>query len=531
MSCVSSDPIAPAAGTFVLLPGRHHCVTRFQVDYLRGLLEGTVPCDDGAAAGDGAQVVWAVTSASHAHTRRNPISGPRRVGLLERVSAVEGLSSLVVTIPDVPAHPRFAQLVLTTAATELGVELTVENTVVACSTPAVAAEYAGLGYRIASVEAARTPHAPRPWDVVERCAAGDPTWEQLAHPETISYWHRYGCVETVRTLFADPVVSDEGDLTGTRDYDTYAASFETASDRKWEIVGPHLRPGRVLDIGCATGGLLAKAAADPVFFESDLFGVDIARPLLAEAEHKKQAGVFANPNIWFIRANVLSTAVMPDRSVDSTVTVALTHEISSYGAGRQDVDTFARRIYAHTRPGGVWVNSDVMGPADPDRLVRLHLRSDGTPSPEARTDLDNLDPAQVKDFLEGLAPAGRMVQFAFDFPRLSGAPWCGTPVGDPAAGVWEVSLRTAMEFMTRKDYTDNWLSECHERFCDLSYADWERLLGEAGFTLDGASGPVRNEWLVEHRFDPDAELFDLVGRRVAWPDTHVLTIARRTTAE
>lgn len=517
-----------SAYSYVLLPGRHHCVTRFQASYLRALLEsGTDGGETFPMAAD-ATVVWAITSASHAHTRRNPVSGARRQGLVERVSAVEGLPSLVVTVPDVAAHPRFAELVLTTATTELGVDLSPATTIVACSTPTVAAEYERLGYRVARVEDSCTPSATRPWDVVELCAAGDPAWRELAHPETVSYWDRYGCADTIRDLFADPVVSAEGDLTGTRDYRSYAASFEQASDRKWDIVGPHLRPGRIVDIGCATGGLLEKAAADPLYFESDLFGVDVARPLLAEAEHKKEAGAFANPNIWFLQANVLTAAVMPERSVDSTVSVALTHEIVSYGDGRADLETFARRIYAHTRPGGVWVNSDVVGPTDPDQVVRLHLSTEGGSLAQARTDLDDVSREEVEAFLVSLSTSALMTQFAHDFCRLSGTVWSGTQLRD---GVWELPLRLAMEFMTRKDYPGNWLSECHERFCDLSYADWVDLLTAAGFTLAGASGAVRNEWLVANRFDPCAELFDLAGRRLAWPDTHVLTVATRATAE
>jgi SAM-dependent methyltransferase len=517
------------ATTYVLFPGRHHGVTRFQVDYLRDLLAGREPCTDGSSLdpADDAQVVWAVTSASHVRTRRNPVSGPRRVGLIERVSAVESLPSLVVTVPDVPPHPRFAQLVVTSAATDLGVALSPDNTVVACSTPTVAAEYAALGFRIAAVEASRDPAVARPWDLVEACAEGDEAWTAIAHPETTAYWRRYGCDRTIRELFTDPTVSDEGDLTETRDYRTYASAFETASERKWDIVGAHLQPGRVVDIGCATGGLLEKVAEAPAFFESDLFGVDVARPLLAEAEHKKASGVFRNPNVWFVHANVLTTDVMPPRSVDTTVTVALTHEICSYGAGRADLEVFARRIYEHSAAGGVWVNSDVLGPADGDRLVRLRLRADGTEPTSARTDLDDLPREEVRAVVEALSPAGRMVQFAHDFPRLSGAAWSGGPVD---ADTWELPLRLAMEFLTRKDYTDNWLSECHERFCDLSYADWVDLLTGVGFTLDGASGPVRNEWLVEHRFDPDAGLTDLAGRSLRWPDTHVLTVARRATS-
>jgi hypothetical protein len=52
---------------YVLFPGRHHLLTRFQADYLHRL-----------AADSAATIVWAVTSANHDNTRRNPVPYHRR---------------------------------------------------------------------------------------------------------------------------------------------------------------------------------------------------------------------------------------------------------------------------------------------------------------------------------------------------------------------------------------------------------------------------------------------------------------------
>lgn len=544
-------PVAPHRGRVhrtaapvrrVLFPGRHHLVTRYQVDYLRALRAGLVRDLDGrrVRCAPDVEVVWVVTSANHSGTRRNPLPGNRREALVENVAVREGLPSVVVPVPDVAPHPRFAALVLTSVATATGAEPTPEDTVVACSTPAVIDAYRGLGFRVAGVELdGDGPGGPgadgevvaRPWDVVELLAARDERWQDLAHPAVPGFYARYGLVGHVREIFADPVVSGDGDLTTTRDYRTYAAAFEEASARKWAQVAPHVRPGRVVDIGCATGGLLEHAAREPRLHESDLFGVDVARHLVAEAEHKKAQGVFANPNVWFVQANILARSVMPDASVDTTLTVALTHEVSSYGDGVADVETFARRVRAHTRPGGVWVNADVCGPAEPDRAVVLTLRTDdGAPAAGdgplgARTDLDDLAREDVASYVGGLSTDARLAQFAHDFPRSSGAAFAPERTGP---GRWRLTLREAMEFLTRKDYVDNWLSEAHERFCDLSGPGWASLLEDAGFVLEPGSGAWRNDWLVEHAFAPVAALHDAAtGERVDWPDTHVLTVARR----
>ena len=513
----------------VLLPGRHHLVTRFQVEYLRRLLAGEERDAEGRpiTCAPDAVVVWAVTSATHSGTRRNPVPAHRREAMVEAVSAAAGLRSLVAPVPDVVPSPRFAHTVLASVEVTLGRRLGPADTVVACSTDAVAALWSDLGFAVAPVEGlGAAPAAARPWDVLELLAADDDRWRDLAHPAAVELYDRYRLPAQIRLIHDDPTVSTEGDLTTTRDYRTYTAAFDDASDRKWAQVGPFVQPGRVVDLGCAAGGLLERAARDPRLVESDLFGVDVSRHLVAEAEHRQAQGVFANPNVFFAQRNLLRAPVFPEATVSTTLTVALTHEIASYGDGRADLELLARRIFEHTVPGGVWINSDVLGPDDGDRLVHLHL--DGGPGPGV-VDLAAMTPDAARAHVEALSPHGRLRQFARDFPALSGGAcdvrWVRA---DDDGAVAELPLRAAMEFLTTRDYVENWLSECHERFCDLAYEDWVGLLEGVGFVVDAGSAPWRNDWLVEHRLSVGARLADpATGEPVPWPSTHVLLVARR----
>lgn len=513
---------------YVLFPGRHHLLTRFQAQWLAQLLDGRGRDLDGVAieVEPATTIVWALTSANHTNTRRNPVPGHRREAAIERFSLLEGMRSVVVPVVDTAPTPRFADIVVKTVATATGADLTRENTVVACSTPAVGALYAELGFRVAGVELDADPAPARPWDVLELLVAGDDAWRDLAHRASVDVFDRYRLTEAVRMVCTDPIVGDEGSLTDTRAYGTYAASFESASDRKWEQVAPHVRPGRIVDIGCATGGLLKRAGAEPRLHESDLYGVEVARHLYAEAEHLKAQGAFPNPNTYFVQRNVLAPEpAFPARSIDTTLTIALTHEIISYGDGLADLRRLASAIYDQTRPGGVWINSDVSGPADPDRAVSLELATDdGIALDRARTDLDALDGAEVAGWVASLSTRSRFVQFAHDFARLARVDFPHEFVGDAA----RLRHADAMEFMTRKDYVDNWLSECHERFTTLSWDGWQQVARDAGFVVEAASHAWRNDWLVDHRFAGTAVLRDAgSGAALPWPDTHVLLVARR----
>jgi len=496
---------------YLLFPGRHHLLTRFQADYLSRL------------ADDGSTVVWAVTSANHENTRRNPVPYHRREAAIERFSVLAGLRSVVVPVFDTAATDRFAEVTLKNVAAATGLELTPAETVVACSTPEVAAMYERLGFPIAGVEAELEPPPARPWDVLLRLAADDPSWRGLAHPATIDVYERYQLDDLVRSVVNDPVVGDEGGLTATRDYRTYAEAFADAAQRKWAAVREHVRPGRIVDVGCGAGAVLELADQDPTLRESDLIGVEVARHLFEECVHKKAQGVFGNPNVFFYRRNVLGGAVFAPRSVDTTMTFALTHEIWSYGQQMASLRRFVQAIYDHTVPGGTWINSDVCGPDGRDRPVVLQLATtDGANPAQPRRDLAELSPDVAAAHLDTLSTRARLDQFAVDY-RF---PFDYRPVSGRPDAV-ELTLGAAMDFLTRKDYTDNWLSETQEQFCGLEYADWKALLADVGFEVDPASGPSRNDWIVTNRLAPVASLTTPAGTPLDWPVTHVLLVARR----
>jgi hypothetical protein len=120
----------------------------------------------------------------------------------------------------------------------------------------------------------------------------------------------------------------------------------------------------------------------------------------------------------------------------------------------------------------------------------------------------------------GLSTRAKLAQFAVDWQF----PFDYTVCED---GGVRLRLADAMDFLTRKDYADNWLSETHEQFCGMSWPDWLTLLAQAGFLLDPASYAWRNEWLVANRFAPVARLTTLAGEVLDWPVTHLVTVARR----
>lgn len=545
---------------YALFPGRHHLFTAYQAEYLGELLTKGVPDIQGETV-KARQVVIAITSGDHSHTRRNPVAGHRRVQLADRLLADHQLSGVVCLIADVPYTDRYVKYLIESVAHDDGPQLTPANCLIACSTPDLIKMFTHAGYTVAPVELAEDGsfHHTRPWEVLEGIVADqgiDGTHAQLMDAGSRELWGTYHLVQHVLEAHQDPLLSDDAEITQTRNYDAYRVAFDEGADRKWQQIRDLVKPGRIVDIGCGAGALLRQAAQDPRLVESDLFGIEATRPLFEECQHRKRLGAFANPNTFFHQRNFLSGAIFPDRSVDTTLTVALCHEIWSY-LGEDALYELVRRIYDQTRPGGVWINLDVLGPADPNRLAAIKMPVDDPHTAQVARhigfgrdtahllnaiDLDDIDPSQRQQYLDSLTPLQNWVQFCHDWApaahpqrRIDHEDWClfvpleGPVDATPQSISLEAPRWALMEWLTTKSYTDSWQSEMHESFTHYDFERWSNIIQEAGFRIAQGSQALRNEWLVENRFKTIGSWqAGMSGGSDDWPATHVLMVARRS---
>ena len=119
---------------------------------------------------------------------------------------------------------------------------------------------------------------------------------------------------------------------------------------------------------------------------------------------------------------------------------------------------------------------------------------------------------------------------ALDFRRDEGyrLPYASETID----GVVYVVLRLgdACEFLSKKDYLDNWRSEMHETFCFWSFAEWGAAVERAGLAVHPASHAFTNPWIVQHRYEGKARLYRRAGRGLApldWPVTNMVLAAEK----
>jgi SAM-dependent methyltransferase len=527
---------------YILFPGRHHLLTNFQHNYFQKILSAKQLTDINGKPfhfTTKKSIIWAVTSANHSNTRRNPIPANHREAAIERFGADLPAESFAYLIDDLGSTARFADHVIKSIEVQSRGQhlLAPSNTIVACSTPNVIDLYEKLGFRILPVELINRQTAAashrRPWDIVLALAAAGKKWAsnpiylQETHPASRHILEKYRLGDMIVEVHSDPLVGDEGDITETRDYNIYRQAFDEGAERKYALAKDHIVPGRIVDIGCATGSIVKQMSDDDNLRESDLYGIEVARPLYEYCLQRKHNGEFNNENVFFYQRNIMRDRLFPNNSVNTTTTFSLTHEIESYG-GRKSLLAFIKQVYDQTAPGGVFINVDVVAPDNPNDVILMKLnQQDGAPDDGRIFSADKQ--TDYTKYLDNLSTHGRFLRFARDFRHEEGEAINYRPVQIGHDNYFELSLADAAEFLTTKDYTDSWLSEMHERFCFWSFNDWKLALEKVGFSLLPESKAYRNEWIVKNRFKGKAQLYKQSPSltELDFPVTNVLLVAKK----
>ncbi|WP_143309512.1 class I SAM-dependent methyltransferase [Chitinophaga vietnamensis] len=527
---------------YLLIPGRHHLLTDFQFKYLNRLikcrLEGEndvygSPLDPQEIDG----VIFAVTSANHLGTKRNPVPFYLRAMIIQEFSNSLDVPAYVYGIDDVGVIPDFSDYTIKTIrhSSEGRHTLTPQNTLVICST-GVKDMYLARGFKVLPAEwdpATDSFVGPMPWDIV-KLVANTPHWRKspaildLMHPASFKVWSLYNVGEKVQHILKDPIIGTDGDLTATRDYSVYVKQMDDIAALKYKETAPYIQTGNIGDIGCAAGSWIKIATEDDRLHECDFYGIEVSRHLYDLCLQRRHNGEFSNPSVFFSQKNAVTGTVFEPGSMNTIHTSSLTHEIESYGS-REDLLAFIRHRYQELVPGGVWINRDVVGPENREETVLLWLNDqDGENSLPMPT---NTDTHQLAAYLGKLSTKALFERFAQDFRHHEGYRLPHEWVSIEGKTYCQLSMQDACEFLFKKDYHDNWLSEMHETFCFWNYNDWKAALEAAGFRLDNLSHAYRNEWIVKNRLEGKVQLFrpyeSSAPQPIPFPVSHMLLLARK----
>ncbi|HLK27034.1 MAG TPA: hypothetical protein VKT28_00530 [Puia sp.] len=525
---------------YLLIPGRHQLNTQFQFDYLSLLVSnGLKNAKDiyGKELNINEPVkaiIFAVTSANHSNTRRNPLPFYLRAISIEAMSKDLNIPVFIYGIDDVGSLQNFATYTLKRIRHESDgqFDCSPKNTLVICSTP-VLKLYEALGFSILPAElkdvSSFAHHTEMPWDIVEQIATSK-NWLQdnfiksKMHVASYEVWRKYHLGEKVQMLFQDSMISSDGDLTETRDYNVYVRQMDEIAEMKYKDTSSFIQPGRIGDIGCAVGSWMKLACKDERLRESDFYGIEVSRHLFEICRQRKENGEFENPFVFFSQKNAVTGQVFEPNSMNTIHTSSLTHEIESYGS-RNDLLQFIKNRYDELVPNGVWINRDVVGPYEKNKEIYLWLnKEDGS---NQNPFLQNTDRHELSKYLQSLSTHARFLRFAKDFRSHEGYQLSFENININNVDYLKLSLKDAAEYLSRKDYTDNWQSEMHETFCFWDFDEWKNHLLDAGFIIHPDSKVFVNEWIVSNRWKNKAVLFTLNNHQLIkhpYPETTMFLI-------
>ena len=534
--------------SYLLFPGRHLVNTRFQESYLRRVLStkpnelpGFIPGRNGLSEPP-TVIVFAITSANQENSRFNPIPFHVRAMGVDRFARElrQGLPFRfrVFGIPHYGHTKNFAEFTVKEIAyqSEQSIKLAPDNCLVLCSTPEVVRLYQELGFSIAPAEAGEPdPRPVTPIEITREIGTRGADWltgelvkSNLAESHKGLFGDLPEVPQRIARLYQDPLTNQDGSLTATRNYSSYARGMNEIIRLKYLDIRDGIKSGRIVDEGCADGALLAEISHE--YPDSDLFGIDLSAEFASRFLERQRAGEFGGAYVHFFHRNLLDQIFEPE-SIDTTICNSTLHELWSYGEGEKSVRGYLEEKFLQLRPGGRLIIRDVVGPDDCEQEVLLWCaNTDGK-----KTAPDELarHPGRETAWLQQLSTRSRFRLFAQDF--LAGRrSFPFTEVKHDARSVFRLSLRQAAEFLSKKDYTDNWKSEMNEEFCFWSYSKWKAVLAEIGFhvhenpnNIATGSRTYINPWIVQHRYDGHVEVMDSDGRQVPWPPTNMVLIAER----
>ncbi len=291
-------------------------------------------------------------------------------------------------------------------------------------------------------------------------------------------------------------------------YDRYLASMDTSMRQKVALTAAHLvTRGTVADMGMGSGtGSHALASLYPGLL---VVGVDINPEMVARARQRHPL-----PNLQFQQGDIAGRCFPPE-SLDGILDSSVLHHVTSFtgydpGAARRALESQVQQL----RPHGVLVVRDFVSPGQDQVILEL---------PD--TDGQGQEPSSC-------STAQLFRRFSTQFRPASDQPGFELVELEPSSQGWArfaTTHRLAAEFLLRKDYRADWDVEILEEYTYFTQAEFGRVFADLGLRLL-ASTPLRNPWIVSHRFEGRCRLAKPSGEPLDFPPTNFVIVGERVPA-
>ncbi len=479
-------------------------LTKFQNQYLQKIIQ------EGVNGQKIDEVIFAITSANHDNTRRNPIPLYLRALAIDKFSRDLNCRVSMYPIKDISITDKYAQFLISQIFHQSDKELTSKNTMLGCSTLPVISLFKKLGFKNYSFELLDEKEdkyrSLRPFEVIDLLIKDggqwknpNSSWRQWASEATQEIYDQYNLGDLIIELFRDSLLTEDADITETRNYDTYALGMDKVAPIKFQDIKPFITEGKIVDVGCSTGSLIQLIAKE--FRESDIIGIEAVRKFYEYAKMQE----YENPFVFFYRRNITDQN-FKENTINNFIYSSVLHEVYSY-IGSNTIDQVLQNTYKQLAHGGRIIIRDVVGPENGNDHIYMELDA---------KDGKNEGP------IESLSTYSKFFRFVKDFkPRKINYEL----VNVKDKNLIKVSLRDAYEYISKMTYTDNWESEMHEEFGFYSFKEWGDKLEQNGFQIVNGSKTFKNPYIIKNKYQDRVILYSLKKnklKKIPYPPTNMI---------
>ena len=295
---------------------------------------------------------------------------------------------------------------------------------------------------------------------------------------------------------------------GSAAYESYFAGMDSSMQQKVALTTAHFPVrGRIADMGSGSGRGTFDLAS--LYHGLELVGVDI-NPISVERAAEK----YQRPNLSYVVGDI-AEMVFPSDSLDGILDSSVLHHVTSFNSFdvNRVLTTFDNQV-SQLKTGGVIIIRDFVIPDGPEHVYLDLPTSDGK---ESGTTKELSTAALFELFTQ---------QWRSSVNPHSAVPF--TEKTSPRAGFrrFELTLRTAAEFVLRKDYRADWDTEVLEEYTYLTQSQFESAFRTRGLRIV-TSRPLWNPWIVQNRFQNKFFLTDLNNSTLPFPPTNYLIVGEK----
>jgi len=302
---------------------------------------------------------------------------------------------------------------------------------------------------------------------------------------------------------------DRGNLSA---YEEYFAGMDASMQQKIALTTAHFPShGRIADMGSGSGSGTFDLAR--LYHDLELIGVDINAVTVEYSNNHYKA-----ENLSFAVGDIAEN-VFPVNSLNGILDSSVLHHVTSFNNyDIAQINKTLKNQVAQLKQGGILIIRDFVVPDEAEKLVLIDLPTD-----------DGKDSGEINE----LSTAALFEVFARDFRSSlnmdSPVSYKNRISSRENFARFEVTKRTAAEFVLRKDYRDHWSPELIEEYTYFSQKDFEEGFRKENLRIV-VSMPLWNPWIVENRFAGKFFLADLQEKPLTFPPTNFLIVGEKVSA-